>query len=62
MRFEINAVWYYSRRLASTERAAADLFHYNPQALLDNPGFINQEKLREIQEELGYAIHSSIRI
>ena len=41
-------------RIASVERAVADLLYYNPKVFLDNPGEVDQEKVKEIQAELGY--------
>lgn len=42
------------RLIASVERAAADLLYYDPQYHFDIPEIIDFEKVREIQEKVGY--------
>lgn len=39
---------------ATPERAVADILYYNPQYHFDVPGLINFDKVRAIQEEVGY--------
>jgi hypothetical protein len=41
-------------RIASPERAAADLLYYNPQAYFD--GLLNWQEVRRIQETVGYPL------
>lgn len=39
---------------ASLERAVADMLYYNPKYHFDNESVIDLEKVKEIQEEVGY--------
>ena len=41
-------------KLASPERAAADLLYFNPNAHLDNKKNLNWPKIRKIQKTIGY--------
>jgi predicted transcriptional regulator of viral defense system len=41
-------------RRASTERAVADLLYYNPGMYIDNPGLYDQDKLVELQKNIGH--------
>lgn len=43
-------------RIASTERAVADLLYFNPHAHFDAQNLIDWKKVKEIQTELGYLI------
>jgi predicted transcriptional regulator of viral defense system len=41
-------------RLATTERAVADLLYFNPKAFFDGGGNVDWKKVRKIQAEIGY--------
>lgn len=46
-------------RVASPERALADLFYFNPHVYLDAPTLLNAKEVRHIADELGYPITAS---
>lgn len=41
-------------RIATSERAVADLLHFNPKAFFDAREIIDWQKVKEIQKEVGY--------
>jgi len=41
-------------RRASIERAVADLLYYNPRVYIDNPALYDQDKLVELQGDIGF--------
>jgi len=43
-------------RLATTERAVADLLYFNPKAFFDGSQHIDWKKVKKIQTEIGYPI------
>ena len=43
-------------RVASINRAIADLLYFNPHAHLDGEKFINWQEVKELQEEIGYPL------
>lgn len=43
-------------RVASTERAIADMLYFNPRIHLDGAHLIDWESVRKLQEELGYPL------
>ena len=44
--------------VASIERASADLLYFNPKVYFDSPELVNWTRVNEIQECLGYKIHT----
>lgn len=43
-------------RIATVERAAADLLYFNPKAVLDGKRMLNIKKIKDIQLEIGYPL------
>lgn len=44
----------YGHKIATIERAVADLLYYNPNYYFDIPDLINFDRVQEIQNEVGY--------
>jgi|CXWL01.1.fsa_nt_gi predicted transcriptional regulator of viral defense system len=44
--------------IATPERAAADLWYFNPQAYIDEHSRLDMKKIRTLQKLLGYPLHS----
>lgn len=43
-------------KIASAERAVADLLYFNPKAYFDNNKLINWKEVKKIQQEIGYPL------
>ena len=43
-------------KIATVERAVADMLYFNPRAHFDGAGMINWSKVRDIQKEIGYPL------
>lgn len=43
-------------KMATVERAVADLLYFNPKAYFDAPKFINWQKVKQIQKIIGYPL------
>ena len=43
-----------NQRIASTERAVADMIYFNPKYHFDGENIIDWEKVKEIKKQIGY--------
>ncbi len=48
-------------KMATSERAIADLLYFNPGAFLDSGHFVNWKKVIKLQKEIGYPVHKRYR-